>query len=104
VSSKFITHRTLEFDFNLSSHNIFKLEVVLVNKGWFCTRLQNQLRDNTFMTLENNIFYTRVINNGGPCSDEELDSNDKSAYHNQFIFLFTSTHMLKKSHDDCLRL
>jgi hypothetical protein len=38
------------------------------------------------MTWKNNIWYTRVISNGGPCSDEELnseyddelDGNDKS--------------------------
>jgi hypothetical protein len=38
------------------------------------------------MTWENNIWYTRVTSDGGPCSDKELDSecddvldgNDKS--------------------------
>jgi hypothetical protein len=26
------------------------------------------------MTWENNLWYTRVISNGGPCNNEEIDS------------------------------
>jgi hypothetical protein len=43
VWSKSIIHGTLKFDLNSLSHNIFKLGVALVNKGWLCTKLQNQL-------------------------------------------------------------
>jgi hypothetical protein len=85
------------------SHYVFKLRVVLVNKGWLCTRLQNQLQDGTSMTWKNNFWYTRETSDGGPCSDEKLDSDDKSTYYNQFIF-FTSSGMLEKSHEDCIRL
>jgi hypothetical protein len=43
VLSKFIAYEILKFDLNSLSHNIFKLGVALVNKGWLCTKLQNQL-------------------------------------------------------------
>jgi hypothetical protein len=88
VLSKFIAYEILKFDLNSLSHNIFKLGVALVNKGWLCTKLQNQLWDETSMTWKNNLWYTRVTSssNGGPCNveeldgkcDDELDSNDKS--------------------------
>jgi hypothetical protein len=39
VLSKFIIHGTLKCDLNSLSHNIFKLRIALVNKGWLCTRL-----------------------------------------------------------------
>jgi hypothetical protein len=74
VLRKFIIHGTLNIDLNLLSHIIFKLGFALVNKRWLCTRLQNQLWDGTSMIWENNLWYTRMTSNGGPCSDEELDS------------------------------
>jgi hypothetical protein len=78
VLNKFITHGTLKFDLNLLSHDKFKLEIALVNKGWLCTRLQNQLRGGTFMIWKMNLWYTRVFNNGGPYSDNKLESDDMS--------------------------
>jgi hypothetical protein len=86
ILNKFIIHGTLKSDLNSLLHNILKLRVALVNREWFCTRLQNQLQDGTSMTWKNNFLYTRVTSNGEPCSDEELngkcnnelDSDDKS--------------------------
>ena len=43
VLSKFITHGTLRFNLKSFSMNNFKSNVALINKGWLCTRLQNQL-------------------------------------------------------------
>ena len=74
VLNNFTIHGTLKFGLNLLSHDNFKLGIALINKKWLCTRLQNQLWDGTYMTQENNLWYTRVTSNAGPCSDEELDS------------------------------
>ena len=88
VSSEFISHGTLKFDLNSLSHIKFTIGVVLVNIGWLCRRLQNQFRGGTLMTWKNNFWYTRVTSNGGPCSDEELDSDDMSINTiNSFYFL-----------------
>ena len=43
VLSKIMIHRTLRSNLNSLSQNDFKLGTALVNKGWLCTRLQNQL-------------------------------------------------------------
>jgi hypothetical protein len=55
------------------------------------------------MTWENNFWYTRVTSNGGPCSDEELDSDDMSINTINY-FIFYIFRYVKKSHEDCLRL
>ena len=64
----------MKLDLNSLSLNKIKLRVTLVNKGWLHRRLQNQLLDGTSITWENNFWYVRLTNNGGPCSDEEIDS------------------------------
>jgi hypothetical protein len=38
------------------------------------------------MTWKNNFWYTKVKDDGEPCSDEELISNDESTKYNQFVF------------------
>jgi hypothetical protein len=42
------------------THDILKIGVALINKGWLCLRLQNQLWNGTSMIWENNLWYTKV--------------------------------------------
>ena len=57
VLSKFIIYKTLRLNLNSLSQNNFKLKIALINKGWLCTRLQNQLQYGRALAWENNFWY-----------------------------------------------
>ena len=50
VFSKYISHRTLQFDSNSLSDTDFKIGCALVNKVAICTRVENQLQSENPIT------------------------------------------------------
>jgi hypothetical protein len=51
-------------------------------RGWKIKGHGHRQFDKLYVILwENSLWYTRVTNDGGPCSDDELESDDMSTWY-----------------------
>ena len=76
VFSKYMSHGTLQFDSNSLSDTDFKIGCALVNKVDICTRVENQLQSQNFITSKD-IKYIDYIDYGD-CESEDVNENEES--------------------------
>lgn len=75
VFSKYVSHRTLQFDSNSLLGTDFKIGCALVNKEAICTRVQNQLLSENPITWKD-IPYISYIDTAN-CESEGVHENEE---------------------------